>query len=70
MKILSKRTIGHFRVLLDPCGRRKEPSPEHILERIVSPLCQDFSHVLREGTKNDAWQILEEFVNECQKFKE
>ena len=35
MKLMVKRTIGHFRVLIDHCRRRREPSPEHVLERMV-----------------------------------
>ncbi|MFV9645839.1 MAG: hypothetical protein ACNYWU_08465 [Desulfobacterales bacterium] len=54
-----KKTVGHFRVLLDHCRRRREPSPEHVLERMVNPLCDDFSRVLLKGTKNDAWQMIE-----------
>ncbi len=69
MKLMVKKTVGHFRVLLDHCRRRREPSPEHVLERMVNPLCDDFSRVLLKGTKNDAWQMIEGLVTECQKFK-
>jgi len=69
MKLMVKGTIGHFRVLIDHCRRRREPSPEHVLERMVNPLCRDISHILLKGTRNDAWQMIEGIVTECQKFK-
>ena len=69
MKLMVKRTVGHFRVFIDHCKRRREPSPEHVLDRMVNPLCQDFSQILLQGTKNDAWQMIEGLVTECQKFK-
>ena len=54
MKQIVKRTIGHFGVLIDHTLRPYEPSPEHVLERMVYPLCRDMHDVLDRGTKNDA----------------
>lgn len=66
MKKSVKNTVGHFKVLLDHSQRPYEPSPEHILRRIVKPLCRDFSRLLDKGTKNDAWEVLEGFAKACQ----
>ncbi len=67
MKNFVKRTIGHYRALLEHSLKRREPSPEHILKRLVIPLCQDFNYILQEGTKNDAWIALEGISRECSK---
>lgn len=69
MKKSVKDTVGHFKVLLDHTQRHYEPQPLHVLKRMVKPLCQDFERILHEGTKNDAWHILEGFVRECRKIK-
>jgi len=66
MKKLVKDTVGHFRVLVDHSQRPYESSPEHVLKRMVRPLCRDFSKLRREGTKNDAWETLEGFAEACQ----
>jgi len=65
MKLMVKRTIGHFRVLIDHCRRRREPSPEHVLERMVNPLCRDFSHILLKGTsviEGDVHKFINNFL--------
>lgn len=62
-----KRAIGHYGALLEHSLKRHEPSPEHILKRLVISLCQDFNYILQEGTKNDAWIALEGFSRECSK---
>jgi len=65
MKQIVKRTIGHFGVLIDHTLRPYEPSPEHVLERMVYPLCRDMHDVLDRGTKNDAEDVIEGFSREC-----
>lgn len=65
MKQTVKRAIGHFGVLVDHALKPYEPSPEHVLQRMVRPLCQDIHNVLNEGTKNDAWEVLAGFSREC-----
>ncbi len=66
MKNFVKDTVGHFTVLIDHATREYEPSPEHILKRMILPLCHDFATVLRKGTKNDARQVIEGFSRACQ----
>jgi hypothetical protein len=63
-----RRAIGHFRVLVDHALRLREPSQEHILHRMVMPLCADLYEVLEDGTRNDAWEVLEGFSQECQRI--
>jgi len=48
MKQVVKRTIGHFGVLIDHALRPYEPSPEHVLRRMVHPLCQDVRDIADE----------------------
>ena len=62
---LVKSTASFFRLLLEHSQRGYEPSPEHILKRMLAPLCQSFAELLQEGTKNDAWDLLERFSREC-----
>jgi len=65
--------MGHFRVLVDHSLKPYEPSPDHILERMIVPLCQDFARIRKKGTKNDAWMLLQGFEIECNrlsKFRE
>ena len=47
-----------------------EPSPEHILQRMLIPLCAHFHNILEFGTKNDAWEIVEGFSQECKRLKQ
>lgn len=56
MKQMVKETVGRFRALLDRATREYEPSPEHVLKRLIRPLCRDLEQLQDEGTKNDAWQ--------------
>jgi len=66
VKAFVKDTIGHFKVLIDHSQRPYEPSPVHVLKRIVKPLCRDFSKLLEEGTKNDTWEAIEGFSQACE----
>lgn len=67
MKNIVKDTVGHFRVLIEHSMKDYESAPPHILKRMVRPLCRDISRLLKEGTKNDSWLVLEEFSRECQR---
>jgi hypothetical protein len=69
MKKDVKSTISFFRILIEHSQRGYEPSPEHILKRMLFPLCRHFSEILENGTKNDAWNIIEGFVKECNRLK-
>jgi len=44
-----------------------EPSPEHI-KRMLLPLCRNFSEIAKEGTKNDAWDAIQGFSQECRRL--
>lgn len=65
MRQVVKRAVGHFGVLIDHALKPYEPSPEHVLKRMIYPLCQDIHDVLDRGTKNDAWEAMEGFSREC-----
>ncbi|MFQ5812349.1 MAG: hypothetical protein ACE5I2_04040 [Anaerolineae bacterium] len=67
MKKIVKSTISFFRLLIEHSQREYEPSPEHILKRMLKPLCRNFSEVVEKCTKNDAWEIIEGFARECKK---
>lgn len=67
MKKIVKDAIGDFRVLGDHAYREYEVSPRHVLRRIAIPMCEGINRVLVEGTKNDAWDLLQGMVGECEK---
>lgn len=67
MKKNVKSTISFFRLLIEHSQREYEPSPEHILRRMLAPLCCSFSEIVKGGTKNDAWDIVQGFSQECQR---
>ncbi len=67
MKKIVKSTISFFRLLIEHSQREYEPSPEHILKRMLKPLCRNLSEIMEKGTKNDAWEIIEGFARECKK---
>ena len=54
-----KDAAGHFRSLIAHSLREHEPSHEHILERLIRPLCEDISRILDEGTAADAKEAAE-----------
>ena len=68
MKRIVARTLGHFRILVDHSMKPYEPSPDHILERMIVPLCHDFALILKKGTKNDGWHLLHGFEKECKRL--
>ena len=66
MKRIMKRTLGHFKDLLEHSLRPYEPSPEHILERIVKPICQDARTIRKKGTRNGSWNLIQGLAEECE----
>ena len=67
-KIIVKRLIGHFSNLAEHALRPYEPSPSHLKNRLLFPICEDLSDLLEKGTKNDYEQALEGISNICKKF--
>jgi hypothetical protein len=67
VKKVVKSTISFFRLLIEHSQREYEPSPEHILKRMLKPLCRNSSEIVERGTKNDTWEIIEGFARECKK---
>lgn len=66
MKKLVKDTIGHFRVLVEHSLREYEPSPGHILKRMIKPLCRDISSLrpMAPRTMHGRWlRVLVKYVN-------
>ncbi len=68
MKKSVKATISFFRLLIEHSQKEYEPSPEHILKRMLLPLCRNFSEITTERTKNDAWDVIQGFSQECNKL--
>jgi len=66
LKRIMKRTLGHFKDLLEHSLRPYEPSPEHILERIVKPICQDARTIRKKGTRNGSWNLIQGLAEECE----
>lgn len=69
MKKNVKSTISFFRLLIEHSQKEYEPSPEHILKRMLLPLCRGFSEIVATGTKNDAWEVVDGFAQECRKLQ-
>lgn len=65
MNTIVKRTLGHFKVLIEHSLRPYEPTPEHILKRMIRPICQDVRMMQMKGTKNDSWEFLRGLVEAC-----
>jgi hypothetical protein len=36
---------------------------------MLIPLCEHFAEIADKGTKNDAWDVIEGFVQECERGK-
>lgn len=70
MKKIVRDSIGHFEVLIEHSQRPYEPSPRHVLKRMVRPLCRDFSKLLERGTRNDAWEAIAGFLKACNRIEE
>ena len=69
MKKNVKSTVSFFRLLIEHSQRPYEPSPEHILKRMLLALCHGLSEIVESGTKNDAWEVVEGFAKECRKLE-
>ncbi len=67
MKKNVKSTISLFRLLIEYSQRDYEPSPQHILKRMLLPLCDHLTEIVEDGTRNDAWDVIEGFARECRK---
>lgn len=63
-----KDAAGHFRNLIAHSLREYEPSPEHILKRLLRPLCDDMSRILEDGTAADCKEAVELFSEECRRI--
>jgi len=65
MKKNVKSTISYFRLLIKHSQKKYEPSPEHILKRMLIPICESLNEISETGTRNDAWDLVEGFTKEC-----
>lgn len=63
-----KDAAGHFRNLLIHSLREYEPTPEHLLKRLLKPLCIDITRILNQGTAGDAEETLMMLHKECEKL--
>lgn len=68
MKKNVKSTISYFRLLIKHSQKTYEPSPEHILKRMLIPICESLNETLENGTRNDAWDLVEGFTKECKRL--
>lgn len=64
-----KDAASHFRNLVEHAFKPYEPSPAHLLKRLIAPLCLDLSHILGSGTAADAKETLELFQRECRRLE-
>jgi hypothetical protein len=69
VKKAAKSSVSLFRLLIQHSERDYEPSPSHILKRMLKPLCRNLAKIVEGGTKNDAWNVIEGFLRECEKAK-
>ncbi len=65
-----KDAAGHFRNLILHSLREYEPSPEHLLKRLVQPLCADIGRILEKGMAKDAQETLILIQRECKRLYE
>lgn len=65
MKKIVKSTISFYRLLLEHSQKPYEPSPQHVLKRMLIPLCRNFDEIIEKGTKNDTWDLIKGFSKEC-----
>ncbi len=69
MKRIVKSTISFYRLLIEHSLKPYEASPQHLLKRMLLPLCGQFNSLIKHGTKNDAWNVIQGFANECKILK-
>ncbi|MCS4540906.1 MAG: hypothetical protein HY929_01075 [Euryarchaeota archaeon] len=62
---LVKRAIGHFRNIIDHSLKPYEPTPEHVLKRLITPLCADLKLLSEVMTGKDAKEVITGFSSEC-----
>lgn len=65
MKKIVKSTISFYRLLIEHGQKPYEPSPQHILSRMLIPMCNNFDEIIEKGTKNDTWELINGFSKEC-----
>ena len=70
MKKAVKSAVSFFRLMMEHSQRDYEPSPRHVLKRMLWPLCDNLSEIAERGTKNDAWEVIEGFARECERAHE
>ena len=68
MKKNVKSTISYFKLLIKHSQKPYEPSPEHILKRMLIPICQSINEIRDSGTRNDACDLVEGFAKECMRL--
>jgi hypothetical protein len=68
MKKNVKSTISYFKLLIKHSQKPYEPSPEHILKRMLIPICESMNEICDGGTRNDAWDLVEGFAKECRRL--
>ena len=66
--IYLKRLFGHFSNLAEHALRPYEPTPAHLKKRLLLPLCEDISELLKIGTKNDFHEALTGISEICKKI--
>ncbi|MDI6793050.1 MAG: hypothetical protein QME81_09315 [bacterium] len=69
MKNEVKAAIAFFRVMIEHTQKGYEPSPPHILKRMIRPLCSELAKIEQRGTKNDAWDFVEGLSAECRRLR-
>jgi len=65
-----RRTIAEQALAI--CGFRHTFTGERfaaIVKRMLLPLCRGFSEIVATGTKNDAWEAIDGFAQECRKLR-
>ena len=68
MKKVVKSTISYFRLLIKHSQKPYEPTPDHILERTLIPICENMNEIYEGGTRNDAWDLVEGFAKQCKRL--
>ena len=66
MNKIVKSTISFHRLLIEHSLKPYEPTPQHILKRMLLPLCKHFNEIIDKGTKNDTWNVIKGFSKECE----